>query len=198
MEARRNAVYTGIMRTLILFLTACLVALTGPAQAHCDTPDGPVVPAAQKALDTGNLEPVLMWIHPEHEAEVREAFRQALEVRALSPAARQLADRYFVEVVVRVHRAGEGEPYTGLKPAGTDPGPAIRAADRSLERGELDPVRELLGARLDDSVRHAFEEVRAAEGYQDTEGGRKWVAAYVHYLHLVEARYRGPENHSHH
>ena len=47
--------------------------------------------------------------------------------------------------IVRVHRASEGAPYTGLKPAGVDLGPAVPAADRALDTGSTESLERLLG-----------------------------------------------------
>lgn len=73
-------------------------------------------------------------VKSEHEAEIRDAFAKAIAVRGLSGYARQLADRYFFETLVRIHRASEGEAFTGLKPAGSVE-PGIEAADEALEKG---------------------------------------------------------------
>src|SRR5512135_864316 len=105
------------------------------ASAHCDGLDGPVVKAAQRALQTGDVNQVLVWVRPQDEDEIEKAFDETLAVRKLSPQAQALADRYFFETLVRIHRAGENAPYTGLKPAGRDLGPAIPAADKALETG---------------------------------------------------------------
>ena len=51
---------------------------------------------------------------------------------------------YFFETLVRIHRAGEGEPYTGMKPAGRDLGPAVPAADKAIVDGKLEPLYKLL------------------------------------------------------
>lgn len=101
--------------------------------AHCDGLDGPVVKAAQKALDSGNLNPVLIWVKKTDEAEIKNVFQKTLAVRKLNPQAKELADTYFFEMLVRIHRAGEGASYTRLKPAGRDLGPAIPAADKAIE-----------------------------------------------------------------
>jgi len=99
--------------------------------------DGPVVKAAQRALASADVNPVLIWVQSKDEGEVRDAFAKTIAVRKLNPDAQELADLYFFETVVRIHRAGEGEPYTGLKPAGRDLGPAIPAADKALEDGSV-------------------------------------------------------------
>jgi hypothetical protein len=122
--------------------TLLALLLLAPAQAlsHCDTMDGPVVQAAQKALATGNVKLVLIWVQKKDEAKIDEAFQKTLAVRKLGGEARELADMYFFETLVRIHRVGEGAPYTGLKPAGLDMGPAIPAADQAIADGKLQPL----------------------------------------------------------
>jgi hypothetical protein len=49
--------------------------------AHCDGMDGPVVKAAQKALETGNVNLVLIWVQKKDEDEIKKAFQKTLAVR---------------------------------------------------------------------------------------------------------------------
>lgn len=174
-------------------LTLALPALAAlPASAHCDSLDGPVVEAARKALAANDVKAVLVWVGPAGEAEVREAFRQAVAVRKLGGEARNLADRYFFETLVRVHRAGEGAPYAGLKPAGRDLGPALPLGDQALATGDLKPVERLLGEAATRRLRQTFTEAREARNYQpgDIAAGRRYVQAYVTYIHTVEGLYQ--------
>ena len=175
-----------LMRFALAF--GLIASSAANALAHCDSLDGPVVKAAQKALDSRNVAYALIWVLPESEAEVRAAFEQAVAVRAIAPQARALADRYFFETVVRIHRAGEGAPFTGLQPAGRDLGPAIPAADRALEDGSVKAVTELLIGDLAAGLRHHFEEVATTRIYDpaDVAAGRRFVKAYVEYVHYVE------------
>ena len=115
------------------------------ASAHCDSLDGPVVRDARSALDGGDPTPVLKWVRQEHEPEIRAAFDRALAVRALGVDAKALADTYFFETLVRLHRAGEGEAFSGLKPAGQIE-PGIAAADQALENGSGDAVAKRMSS----------------------------------------------------
>ena len=164
------------------------LASASTAFAHCDSLDGPVVKAAAKALEHRDVNYALIWIQPDREAEVRVAFANALAVRALNAQARALADRYFFETVVRVHRAGEGAAFTGLKPAGVDAGPAIPAADRALAEGSAKSLAALLTSELSSGLHRHFEEVAEARLYdlRDLAAGRRFVKAYVEYIHYVE------------
>jgi len=162
--------------------------LAAAAQAHCDTLDGPVVMAAKQALEQRDLTPVLKWIHKEYEPEVRAAFEKTIEIRAQGKDAKKLADRYFFETVVRLHRAGEGAPYTGLKPAGTAWGPAIETGENALASGEVEPVVHLLteaaAAGIRERFARAWEKKQHAE--ESVEAGREFVRAYVEFMHYLE------------
>ena len=171
----------------VIFLAVFLL-FPASAFAHCDGLDGPVVKAAQKALDSGNASHILMWVQQKDEDEIKAAFQKTLTVRRLGPDAQALADYYFYETVVRVHRAGEGEPYTGLKPAGRDLGPAIPAADAAIETGSPDALVKLVTSAATHGIHDRFERVVHAKATRDRDvnSGREFVAAYVAFLHHVE------------
>jgi len=159
--------------------------------AHCDGLDGPVVKAAQRALDMRNPAFALIWVQAKDEPEIRTAFERTLAVRALSPSAKELADRFFFETLVRVHRAGEGAPFTGLKPAGLNLGPAIPAADSAIEQGSVESVVRLLTVAMQEQLREHFNEVVSAKAFMpdDVTAGRAYVKAYVEFIHYVERVY---------
>jgi len=175
-----------------MIFSAALSLLAPPAIfAHCDGLDGPVVRAARKALDTGNVNLVLIWVQKENEPEIRSAFQKTLAVRKLTPQARDLADTHFFETLVRIHRAGEGAPYTGLKPAGRDLGPAIPAGDKALASGSIAAISKLLNDTVRERLNQYFSAAIASGKYseKDVEAGRRYVKAYVEYIHYVEQVY---------
>lgn len=170
-----------------------LVLWARSAWAHCDTIDGPVVLDAKVALSAADVTPVLKWVLTQDEASIRDAFAHTLEVRKQSEAARELADQFFFESLVRVHRAAEGAPYTGLKPAG-EVEPGIAAADEALRSETPNQLLAEIAAQVSEGVRDRFvEAVRARQDAaahpHDVEAGRKAVAAYVQYIHYVERLY---------
>jgi len=173
-------------------LSAAIVAmalLISPqaALAHCDTLDGPVVADARTALATGEITGVLKWVHGDDEGEVRSAFARSLAVRKLDPEARALADTYFFETLVRIHRAGEGAPFTGLKAAGTIE-PVVAEADKALESGSVDDLVKTIVAHTEEGIRerfaHALETRKHAK--ESVHAGREYVEAYVSYVHHAE------------
>jgi hypothetical protein len=172
---------------LVVAVCCSLAFAPSRAQAHCDSLDGPVVKDARAALDSGRADAALKWVTPDREAEIRDAFRQASAVRAAGAEARTLADRFFFETLVRVHREGEGAPFTGLKPAG-HVDPAIAAADRALESGSIGTLARTLAAEAEAGLRERFERVLAARrrAGESVALGREAVAAYVEYVHYAE------------
>jgi len=176
-----------LLKPLGLALAVLLVS-AAHSFAHCDTMDGPVVKAAQSALKTRNVNLVLIWVSKKDETEVEQSFRLTLRVRVLNREARQLADKYFFETVVRLHRAVEGQPYTGLKPAGTNVDPVIRAADQALDNGSPETLLKLLPENIRADVEKRFRGtlIRKKFDPNDVEAGRKYVAAYVSLLEYLE------------
>lgn len=175
---------------------AAVLALTWnlPVAAHCDTLDGPVVAAARRALESGNVNLVLVWVQKRDEAEIRSHFQKTLAVRKINAQARDLADMYFFETLVRLHRAGEGAGYTGLKPAGAVE-PPIAAADKALESGKVDDVVKLVSERMHSGLEQQFNEVVSKKKYNpdDIDAGRAFASAYVEYTHYVERLYDAAE-----
>jgi Family of unknown function (DUF6448) len=178
--------FTVFFALLALFL--CLPVVT---YAHCDGVDGPVVVAAQKALESGNVDLVLIWVQKKDEQTIKDAFLKTLAVRKFDSKAKELADMYFFETLVRVHRAGEGAPYTGLKPAGRDLGPAVPAGDKALVDGKLEPLAKLLMKTVEEGLHGQFEQAMSRKKFKadDVEAGREFIEAYVQYIHYVERLY---------
>jgi hypothetical protein len=170
--------------------------------AHCDTLDGPVVETARKALASGDVTPLLKWVAADDEQMIRTAFQKTLEVRKLGAQARDLADMYFFETLVRIHRAGEGAPYTGLKP-GSIVDPAVALADKALESGSVDKLVNILTDATAKGIRERFHRTLKAKKHADESvvAGREFVEAYVIFTHYVEGLHSmikgAPAHHEH-
>ena len=170
-----------------LFLLAGAIGTTS-LNAHCDAWDGPVVLEAREAFRAEDVTPTLKWIMPEHEAEIRAAFDKALAVSAAGEAATELAELWFLETLVRIHREGEGAPYTGLKPAGQIDS-AVQLADEALADGTADALADRISAAVRRQILERFEQVneRQSSSGESVQEGRQFVEAYVDYVHFVEA-----------
>jgi len=172
---------------ILLIMAAFLVLVVPSVFAHCDTLDGPVVKTAEAALQTGDITPVLKWVKEENEIEIKELFRKTLIVRTKGKEARELADRYFLETLVRLHRAGEGMPYTGLKADGAVE-PAVVEADKALESGSAGNLIKLITEAASRGVQERFDQAKEAKKHADLDvtAGRAFVEAYVRFTHYVE------------
>lgn len=157
-ESKKVKKWTASLVLPAVVLSAALVFFPGSSSAHCDSIDGPVVLAAKKALEKGNVNYVLPYIYKDGEHEVIEAFEKTMEARK-SFKAREVVDHWFYETAVRVHREGEGAPYTGLQPAGLDYGPALPAAEEAIETGNVDELKELILHTVEAELDKKFAEV---------------------------------------
>lgn len=194
MSKRRVDIGLKVAMSLTLAL-----ALPGLARAHCDSLDGPVVGEARIALETNDVTPVLKWVRPEDEAAIRDAFAKAAAVRQLGAEARELADTYFLETLVRIHRAGEGAPFTGLKPAGGIE-PVIVKADQALEEGSVNALAAAIAQHTAEGIRERFAQAREASqrAAESVEAGREYIEAYVTYVHYVEGIAKAAHGMPHH
>ncbi len=177
--------FKGFVAITFLALTILLVPQT--SLAHCDTLDGPVVVEARDALTKGNVYPLLKWVKAEEEKEINEAFIKTLAVRKLNPEAQKLADMYFFETLVRIHRAGEGAPYTGIK--ATETGETVVAkADQALEKGSIDGLAKAIVTHTEKGIRERFSHALETRkhSHESVQAGREYVKAYVTYIHYVE------------
>jgi hypothetical protein len=173
---------------IIATLTLMIAFLPAKVSSHCDTMNGPVIAAAKKALQTGNVNFVLIWVQKKDEADIKAAFQKTLAVRKLNPDAQTLVDMYFFETLVRIHRAGEGVAYTGIKPAETEVEPGIAAADKSIESGSTEELLKHLDLSIHQHINAQYKELLEKKHFQsdDIEAGREYVKAYVEFIHYVE------------
>lgn len=185
---------TYLLTTLILLAAAALLFKPARASAHCDTMDGPTVKDGLKALETGNINHAYKWIAQADELEFKAIFDRSRKVRGLNADARDLAERYFLENLVRIHRASEGEGFTGLKPSGVPMDEKVAAADRSIELGNLTPMQGLFTDEEMHALEERFHQAMALKGYDadDLPVARAFIAAYVNFFKLAEG-----EEHAH-
>lgn len=192
-----------IGRILVLVALAVVVVILGSreARAHCDTMSGPVVNTARMALEKGDVTPVLKWVKKEDEDEIKKQFEKTIAARKQGREAKELADMYFFETLVRIHRAGEGAPYTGLKSEPVEP--IIQAADKALESGSADHLVKRVSEAVTAGIRERFNRVKDAKKHADESvaKGREFVEAYVIFTHYVERIHMdiaaGGEHHGH-
>ncbi|MDH4231363.1 MAG: DUF6448 family protein [Nitrospirota bacterium] len=191
MKRAANGISMGMTAVVIIGLWMLMQGISG---AHCDTLDGPVVMTAKSALETGDITPVLKWVRKADEKEIEELFNKTLIVRKQGREARELADMYFFETLVRIHRAGEGAPYTGLKAAGTVE-ESVAAADKALESGSVDGLVKLVADAAAEGIRERFDNTMEARKHagHTVDAGRKFVETYVEFTHYVERLHMAAE-----
>jgi len=172
---------------------AILFILVAPAAfAHCDWINGPVVADARTALASADVRPVLKWVAAADEAELRRAFDRTLAARATSAEARNVADQWFFETLVRIHRASEGEPFTGLKGAEYKPEAGIEMADHAIDHDSLAELEKSLTAALRSELQKRFAAAAEAKKHatESVEAGRRFVHAYAEFIHYVDGVHR--------
>ena len=179
------------MKHLIKLFGFVMLALMAPisAWAHCDSVAGPVAKDVRQALDSGSVAPVLKWVRPADEPEVRTTFERAMAVRKTGGEPAELADQFFLETVVRLHRASEGEPFTGLKPKNAAEEAVPASVDAALKADAFDGLGNSILADLRAELARRIEALKQAHKRKDAdaEHGREFVRAYVGVVHYLDA-----------
>jgi hypothetical protein len=177
-----------------LFILSMLILSTNVTFAHCDTMDGPLIADARKAMGQNNVNYVLKWVSAANESEIRDAFNLAMKVKGLSPEAKELSEKYFFDTLVRIHRAGEGVPFTGVKPSGTPIDEKVLAADKSIEIGNLSPLQDMVPKDNLPELTKRFKKVMSLKNFDvnNVEAGREYIEAYVQFFKFAE----GEEEHN--
>lgn len=179
-----------------LFISLIILAVsTKIVFPHCDTMDGPLVKDAQLALERNNVNYALKWVRLDKEKEINTTFKLVMKVRALNADAKELAENYFFDTLVRIHRNGEGESFTGVKPHGTPIEEAIIAADKSIEIGNLSPLKKITPKEKMAELKKRFDKVMSLKKFNvnDVKKGREYIEAYVQFFKFAEG-----EEESHH
>lgn len=173
--------------SLILFMGLMMFSIS-PVSAHCDSYDGPVIKEALHALEVNKVELVLKWIYPEQEKEIISLFNKTYSLKGGDKEIYAIVEKHFLETLVRLHRETEGEPYTGLKPAGSME-PIIGMADASIENGSADKVTSALTSHIESDLKLKYQKVLELSKVKDesVQKGRAYVIAYVEYTHTIEA-----------
>ncbi len=181
------------MKTIQKFrkaLAICLLAaaFSLPVSAHCDSYDGPLIKDALQAIETNRVTVVLKWVAPEYEEEVTNLFNKTIRLKQEDQEQYAIVEKQFLETLVRLHREGEGAPFTGLKPAGSASG-IVLLADEALAKKDIESLIENLNIHLADAVREKYKVVAEKAMTKDNSvaEGREYVHAYVEYTHLLEA-----------
>ena len=182
------------IRFLSLIFISILVFFSEVTFAHCDTMDGPLIADARKAMGQNNVNYVLKWVSAANESEIRVAFNLVMKVKGLSPEAKELSEKYFFDTLVRIHRAGEGMPFTGVKPSGTPIDEKVLAADKSIEIGNISPLKGKVSKDDIPELKKRFEKVMSLKNFDvnNVEAGREYIEAYVQFFKFAE----GEEEHN--
>ena len=97
---------------------------------------------------------------------------------------------------MRLHRAAEHAPYTGLRPAGHDVGPVIPLAEKAVEDGDVEQVYRRLAVELRRQLSQRLRRVRclAADADESVAAAREFVHSmlgFQTYTHRLYQAMRG-------
>ena len=159
---------------------------------HCDTMDGPVVTAAELALEMENVNYIIPFVKRDFEGELKDAFDRTIIVRELSGDAAEVADFWFFETAVRLHMLGEGKPYNGIKHSGLYLGPVIHKAEEAIDSGDKTELEEFLMDYIVGEFEGRFEAAVSKKEYDinDVDDARDYVNSMIGFVRFSHQLYK--------
>ena len=158
---------------------------------YIDSMDGPVVKAAEKALEMEDVKYVLPYVSSKDEKEIKDSFEKTILVRELSGDAAELADYWFFETTVRLHRREEEKAYTGLKSAGTDWGPIIPKIDQAIETENIDELLNFILNFIREDIKSRFDDLLSKKDYDpdDVDDARDYINTREEFIEYTRKFY---------
>ena len=158
---------------------------------YMDSMSGPLVKAAEKALEMENVKFVLPYVSSQDEEELKDAFEKTLLVRELSSDAAELADYWFFETAVRLHRKEENKSYTGIKSSGSDWGPILPKINQAIDSENPDELLNFLSNFIGEDLNGRFEEVISKKDYDpnDVEEAREYINSLSEFIKFTSKLY---------
>jgi len=159
---------------------------------YCDSMDGPVVKAAEMALEMENINYALPYILKKYEDELKDAFERTIQVRELSGDAAELADYWFFETTVRLHLKGRKRPYTGLKASGLNEDHVLSMADKAINNENLNDLNKFLLNSIKEDVEVRFDDVISKKDYDlnDIEDARDFVDSTLNFYFYLQKLFK--------
>ena len=142
---------------------------------------GPVMKAAQTALESGNARHILIWVPEGSENTLRNLLEKTCCERYSQK--NHAADWYF-ETVQRLHRSGMRSYYSGPDPGISGEIPVLQMADEAIETGNFEKLSTMVPDMHISKARQWFYTIREMRNYpsDNLSAGRKYVSAYLDFI----------------
>jgi glutaredoxin len=159
--------------------------------SYCETRNGPAIRAAKRALETGNVNYVLIWVPEESEKKLKNLFEKTFcEYKARKDGADITID-WYLETVNRLHKLGENRQYACIKTAGLDESPVILIAEKAIETGDAKEAIRFIPKACEDDFRYRFQHVLDKKNYDvnNLSAGRAFVTAFIDFIVYLHDMY---------
>jgi hypothetical protein len=168
-----------------------------------DITNGSVMNAAKIALDTGNVNYILIWVPEESENKLKNLFEKTVCERRAGKDVQDTSFDWYFETVNRLHRASEGALYTRVNPDGLDESPVVPKVKRAIETCEAEEIIGFIPKTQEHDFRHRFHHLIEKKNYDvnNVAAGREYIAEfidfilYLHHLCTSSSGEAGPPEH---
>ena len=165
-----------------------------------DITKGLVMDAAKMALDTGNVNYVLIWVPEASENKLKNLFDKTVCEHRDRKDVQDIALDWYFETVSRLHRSRKRVLYTFMKPDGLDESQIFQKVERAIEIGDVEELIGDIPYTKEGDLRQRFRHVMDKRNYDvnNIAAGRAYVSAFIDfiiYVHNLSTSIPGEEGH---
>lgn len=170
---------------------------------HHNQLNAQVIKAAKMALDSGNVNYILIWVPEESENKLKNLLEKTCCESSTRDNIQNRAVDWYFKTVNRLHYASGWTSCPGMKSESIDENPIVLKVERAIETGNINEIFGVIPDTPTGDVRRRFCDVMNKKNYNvnNIAAGRDYVSSFIDlivYLHNLPAENFGRTGHEVH
>lgn len=156
-------------------------------QKYPDVIQGPVVKAAKMALETGNVNYILIWLPEESENTLKNLLEKTCCKRSSRMNMQNQAYDWYFATVNRFFSTSRSYDYLKTQFGGLAEKPLVLKVDTAIESGNFEEIRDIIPITHEADAKQRFLHVMNMRNYpvNDIAAGRAYVSAFFDFNRYV-------------
>jgi hypothetical protein len=157
-----------------------------------DEMQGPVVKAAKMALETGNVNYILIWLPEESENTLKNLLEKTCCTRSSRMNMKNRAYDWYFEMVNRFFNIGRPRDNLTIR-GGLAEKPLDLKVDKAIESGNFEEIRDIIPVTHEADAKQRFLHVMNMRNYpvNNIAEGRAYVSAFFDFNRYMHDLYSG-------
>lgn len=155
--------------------------------------NGPVMRAAKMALETGNVDYILIWVPEESANTLKNLLEKTCCERTTRRKARNHSVEWYMQTINRLHSEYFRPHDLNISTKTAEERRTILQVEKACETGNFDEIATVMQVTSDEEIRRRFNEVLDKSDYDvdNIAAGRAYVSAFTDFIACVNSSRSG-------